>query len=75
MVSAAPCATRWRDPLVRAVLFPGRPDSPGALQSRVAQLAEQLAVNRQVIGSSPIFDNVGGADLQKVLHLEGLDRR
>ena len=65
--------TEWRStPLDALMLFSARPphtSSPAAEaeqqhRSRIAQLAEQPAVNRQVIGSSPIagaYDNVSEA--------------
>ena len=44
---------RYATLMPAAVIYPARPGS-SARRSRVAQLAEHSAVNRRVIGSSPI---------------------
>jgi hypothetical protein len=53
-VRAAPAAAPVRYPYVRGVDQPAVLAGSSARRSRVAQLAEHSAVNRRVIGSSPI---------------------
>src|SRR5262249_37401325 len=53
-VRVAPPAAPVRYPYARGVDRPAVPAGSSARRSRVAQSAERPAVNRQVIGSSPI---------------------